>query len=190
MSFNRDAFGFIVRSSEFWIKVIYGGIYESLEMIYYHHVGRKTVYGDVPEVIGYTAFVCAFVNIPMFMVIVGGTDAIPKMKYKWKAIISALVALLFTAYAILFQFGKEQNDYIIRIQATESRISFHALRSNACGMLAMFLWKQVIDVMRNKGRCISINYKPYLRWETAIDESVAVQPVISGPIELAVETAG
>ena len=188
LSFNRDASGFIVRSSEFWIKIIYGVIEISLEIVYYHHVGRK-IYSDVPDFIGYSFWVCALINIPMFMVIVGGTDAIPKMKYKWKAILSALCAFVFTIMAIIYQFAPEQDDYIIRIQATESIISLHALRSNTCGMLAMFLWKQVIDVMRNKDRCISINYKPYLRGETLMDESESVPSVIPDPIELAVETA-
>lgn len=39
--------------------------------------------------------------------------------------------------------------YIIVVEATESVVSFHALLVNVNGMLAMFLWKQMIDVMRN-----------------------------------------
>ena len=190
LSFNRDASGIVVRSGEFWIKIIYAAVHVALEIIHYHYVGRKkAALRNVPEFLVYTCMACIFIDLPLFMVIVGGTDAIPKMKYKWKAIVTAIVAFMFTVYAIVYQFAKEQNDYIIRIQATESMISFHALRSNTCGMLAMFLWKQVIDVMRNKGRCISISYKPYLRWETLTDESESVQSVIPDPIELAVETA-
>ena len=188
LSFNRDAFGFIIRSSEFWIKVIYAVIHQTLEIIHYHQVGRKTSLSDVPELFGYSANVCMLLTNTMFMIIIGGTDAIPRLRYKWKATLSALSGFFWTVLAIGYHFGKEKDDYIIRVQATESVISFHSLRANTSGMLAMFIWKQVIDVMRNRNRCISINYKPYLYWKLPTHRSEVTNSVIPDSSEVAIET--
>ena len=82
LSFNRDACGFLVRSSEFWIKICYAVLNGILALILFHEVGRKQRYKDIPEWLGYTYHVCWLVSESLFMAIVGGMDAIPKMKYK------------------------------------------------------------------------------------------------------------
>lgn len=102
------------------------------------------------------------------MICVGGIDAIPRMKYKWKASLMAMMALINTKYAIEFQLSKPPElDLVVDVEATGGQISFHSLLSSVYGMLAMFLWKQAIDVIRNKDCCISITYRPYLQWVTA-----------------------
>lgn len=189
LSFNRDACGFIVRSTEFWIKIVYALAHSTLDLIVYHQVGRYTLYSDVPKFFGYGLHICGVFNLTLFMIIVGGTDAIPKLEYKWKVFGSAFTGFSWTLVALANQFGKEEDDYIIRIQATQSVLSFHSLRSNTAGMLAMFLWKQLIAVIRNRDRCISINYKPYLRWVTPMEELDVIHSVIHDTPEVAIETA-
>ena len=47
-------------------------------------------------------------------------------------------------------------------------------------MLAIFVWKQTIDVLRNRDRLISITYRPYLKWERkSVDEPVAADDVVA-----------
>ena len=179
LSFNRDACGFLVSSSEFWIKICYAVVNGILHMVLYHQVGRKQRYREIPEWLGYAYHVCWLVSESLFMAIVGGMDAVPKMKYKWKICLVATNAFIYTGIASIFQFVVPvEDDYIIEVKATGSVISFHAMMANVNAMLAMFLWKQVIDVVRNKDRCISINYKPYLRWEPAGNDSDLLEAVI------------
>ena len=116
-------------------------------------------------------------------------DAIPKMKYKSKSRLAALTAVYFTFLAFYHQLmAPAENDYIIEVKATGSMVSIQSLLSNITGMLAMFLWKQMIDVIRNKDRCISINYKPYLRWESGTKDSELVQSVIPETSTVVIET--
>ena len=68
------------------------------------------------------------------------------------------------------------DDYLIKIESTGSVVPFHSLSSNACGTFALFLWKYVLDVMRNKKRCISITYRPYLSWEIPESLTERVEP--------------
>ena len=193
LSFNRDACGFLIRSSEFWIKICYAIANGALHMILYHQVGRKQAtspQSQMPEWLGYTTFVVTMIRGPLFMAVVGGMDAIPKMKYKWKVCLVAVVALWYTVLAINYQMlTPVKHDYVIEIKATESVLSFHAMLANVNGMLAMFLCKQMIDVIRNKDRCISINYRPYLRWEPVIKESILLDSVIPESSTEAIATA-
>ena len=41
-------------------------------------------------------------------------------------------------------------------------------------MLAVFMWKQSIDVLRNRDRCISISYRPYLKWKRKSVENTVI----------------
>lgn len=167
LSFNRDASKFIWKSSEFWIKIIYGAAYAILQVIHYIQVG-KTLRADEGEFsifIGYVGYSLMLVLNPLMFVIVGGMDAIPRMTYKWKALLMIMLALINAFYALQFQLlAPISDDYVIYIQATQSQISFHSLLANVSGMLCVFLCKQAIDVIRNKDRCVSISYRPYLRW--------------------------
>lgn len=167
LSFNKDAIGFIIGSSEFWIKIVYSEINAILEFILYHKASRKlNRWRDVPEWIGYSYYILVFFAGPMFMVIVGGADAIPEMKSKSKACLIGIVAINTTLWALIYQFfSSEEDDYTFEVKATASVISLHALLGNVNGMLAMFMWKQMIDVLRHSDRCVSILYRPYLRWE-------------------------
>lgn len=129
------------------------------------------------------------INTPMFFAIIGGMDAIPKMRYKWKVCIASMVAISNSAAAFQYQFtAPVKDDYIIEVEATESVISFHAMLASVNGMLAMFLWKQVIDVIRNRDRCISINYRPYLRWESPPKEIELMESVIPEPSTAVIES--
>ena len=138
LSFNRDACGFIIRSSEFWIKIGYALFTTILGMVLYHKVGRKQQACESPEWLGYMSRICWMIAVPLFMAIVGGMDAIPKMKYKWKCCLSLVTALYATAESIGWQFAPSRNDYIVEVKTTESFLSFHSLLANSTGMLAMF----------------------------------------------------
>lgn len=61
--------------------------------------------------------------------------------------------------------------YVVAIQATGSLISFHSLLANVCGMLAMFLWKHELDLMRNKDRCIYISSRDLIQTVSALANS-------------------
>ena len=102
---------------------------------------------------------------------------------------TAMVAIFYTLLAIMYQLvAPVKNDYVIQVKATESIVSFHSLLANTNGMLAMFLWKQMIDVIRNTDRYISINYRPYLRWEPAKKEPQLVESVIPETSTVVMET--
>ena len=165
LSFNRDARGFIMKSSEFWIKIVYAVAYPSLCFIHYHYVLRLEYNDSMTEYLGYATVLAGFVVIPLLMVVVGGMDAIPKMKYKHKAMMMAVDASYFTIWAVVYQFVTPRNkDYTVTIEATGSEVSIVSSLSNVTGMLAIFLWKQAFDVIHNKDRCTSITYRPYLQW--------------------------
>lgn len=180
LSMNRDAPGFIVKSSEFWIKVVYGFASPLLEVIHFHHIERFLVFEKADYIIWmkYASLILKmFINL-LVMFILGGTDAMPKLQYKWKGTLIGMLAVLFSFYALENQFLKPENeDYIVRIEATGSAVSFHSLRANVCGMLDFFLWKLVLEVVRNKSRCIGIAYKPYLRWESMSDARESVDSI-------------
>ena len=189
LSFNRDAGGFVIRSTEFWIKIGYAFSYGILLTILYQQVARERLANELPEWLGYMSAICGLIDTPLFMAIVGGMDAIPKMKYKSKSRLAALCAVYFTFLAFYHQLMvPSEEDYIIEVKATGSMVSINSLSSNVTGMLAMFLWKQMIDVVRNKDRCISINYKPYLRWESERKDSELDQSVIPETSTVVIET--
>lgn len=50
LSMNKDAIGFVVKSSEFWIKIICGAARPVLTMMIFHHVGRHE--NIIPEYLG------------------------------------------------------------------------------------------------------------------------------------------
>lgn len=163
LSFNRDARGFIVKSSEFWIKLLYAMTEPILYLIRYHYVWRH--HDNWPSYLAYVSLAADMVIKPLTIIVVGGSDAIPNMQYRWKAVLAGTVALLYTKGAIEWQFLTPRDlDFKVYIKTTKSEISFHSLLANVNGMIAMFLWKQTIDVIRNRGRCISITYRPYLEW--------------------------
>lgn len=174
LSFNRDARGFILKSSEFWIKIIYAVAKPVLPLTLFHYaISMKLKERDEYTLpIGYAIETATIVAEPLPMTCVGGMDAIPRMRYKWKAVLMGVVALLYTKATIEKQFFEPQNlDMVIHIESTGSAISFQALLINTNGVLALFLWKQAIDVMRNRDRCISITYRPYLEWVNAFSVS-------------------
>ena len=165
LSFNRDARGFILKSSEFWIKVIYAFAGSVLEIVHFHQVLRQMYSDELLAYLGYTQCVTWLIVGPLIIICVGAIDAIPRITHKWKATLIGLTASWYAMRAIEYQFLKSKaEDLKINIEATDGEISFHSLLSNVYGMLAIFLWKQTIDVIRNKDRCISITYRPYLRW--------------------------
>lgn len=168
LSFNRDARGFIVRSFDFWIKIVYSELAALMWSILYHQVERKRKLSDLPEWLGYTTCIAMCILSPLFLALVGGMDALPRLKYEWKACLIGFVAIIMTAFSIYFQLlAPAEDNYTFEIQATGTVKSIHSLLANADGMLSLFLWKQTIDVIRNKDRCVSIIYRPYLRWKTA-----------------------
>ena len=173
LSFNRDAWKFIWKSSEFWMKIIYAVISPILYMIRYHHVLRDLSENEVdPPYLGYLLRALNMVATPMGMIIFGGVDAIPQMSHKWKVILGSLVAVNWSWQSLNLQLlTPESEDFVIHIEMTGSRVSFLSLESSVSGMLAMFLWKELIDIVRNPKRCIAINYKPYLEWERKKQES-------------------
>lgn len=169
-SFNRDARAFIVKSSEFWMKIAYAVAKALFQFIRYHLVTRHTRKNEASMYMGYTACILALISAPLIMVVVGGMDAIPKLTHKWKAILMGIASVWYTLETIRYQFMQApETDYIFIIETTRSQISLNSLLSNASGMLAMFLCKQAIDVIRNKDRCISIAYRPYLQWRGSVD---------------------
>lgn len=168
LSFNRDARKFIFKSSEFWIKVIYAFIKPALFLIEYHQVGQDHYLRQdgVPPHLGYLFAFIQMISTPMMMIIAGGVDAIPQMSHRWKAILGGLLALQWSLASIRYQLlMPASDDYVVHVELTGSDISFFSLQSSVCGMLAVFLWKQLIDILRNPNRCICIAYKPYLQWE-------------------------
>lgn len=68
----------------------------------------------------------------------------------------------------------DKADSVVHIDATDSTMSIHSVIANVCGMLAMFLWKQTMDVIKNPERCISISYRPYLTWESTAEKTDAI----------------
>lgn len=173
LSFNRQATGFIIQSSEFWIKIVYSATRPILGLILYHQVGRKdtSTFPSEKQWIQYVSLVCQVINTTQIMIIISGMDAIPKLKFKRKVIASIVVAILNTGLALVYQFfAPAKDDYVIQVQATGSEISFHSLLSSITATVAMFIWKQVIDVLRKKDRCTSINYSPYLQWKSETDD--------------------
>lgn len=135
LSFNRDARTFILKSSEFWIKVIYAVLKSILEIIRYHKGARHhlMVDEDLPYYLGYLAAALATIEQPLMMVIVGGIDAIPRMQYKWKAILLGFTAAVYTWQAFHYQvMVSDHLDYVMHVQTTNSSISIHSLISNTC----------------------------------------------------------
>ena len=140
----------------------------------------------------------ALISDPMIMVAVGGVDAIPKLTHKWKVILMGICALIYTIDAITYQFLEPKElDYLMTVQATRSEVSLNALLSNATGMMGIFLWKQIIDVIRNKNRCISITNPghkaarfarfPYnFEFSSSLDPIDQIGPEIFFPAALAV----
>lgn len=172
LSFNRDASGFIIKSSEFWIKIIYALAKAVLQNIKYHIVLRHAERDESPMFLGCTIWAITLISEPLTMVFVGGMDAIPRMTHKWKAILTVFIAGIYTIQAIQYQFLEPRElDYVMTIEATRSDISLNSLISNAIGMIAIFSWKQAIDIIRNRNRCISITYRPYLQWLGSVDDS-------------------
>ena len=178
LSMNRDALGFIIKSGEYWIKIAYAAIFAILIIILSHHNAEQHE-TEIASYLRYVDNMMTFVSNIMVMVIYGATDAIPKMAFKWKAFISGLLAFLYTLGAIGFQLLiPSSGDYVIKIKATGSVVSCHSLLANTCGTLALFLWKNVFDVIRNRDRCISITYRPYLRWEIPENDPEFAPPEI------------
>lgn len=165
LSFNRDARGFILASSEFWIKIAYAIALPVLLLIKHHYSASQQRTWNATVYLKYVECVLDFILVPLLLVVVGGVDAIPKLKYQWKAGLMAMVALFYSIAAVSYQILVSRDaDYVVTIAATGSEISIVSQISNVYGMLSVFLWKQVVDVIRNKDRCTSITYRPYLQW--------------------------
>lgn len=164
LSFNKDAWKFIWKSSEFWIKVIYAVISSTLEIILYHQVGAAICETEVAKYLGYLLYALRMLSKPLALVIVGAFDAIPLMSHKWKVILGSIVAAQWTWESLRYQLLlPESADYVVHIEMTGSRVSFLSLSASASGMLAVFLWKELVDIVRNPKKCIAITYKPYLK---------------------------
>lgn len=189
LSFNRDARGFIMSSSEFWIKVVYAFMRPVLELILYHNVGRKSASSEAYLCVGYALCCVRVILHTQIMIIVAAMDAIPKMKHKWKLIMSGSPAILYSWWAIDYQLlAPATEDYVFEVNSTGSVFSLHSVLANITGTVAIFLWKQAIDITRKRDRCTSINYSPYLRWETAMNGSGLNASVIQPRTTVLLET--
>lgn len=190
LSFNRDAQTFILKLSEFWIKIVYAEFIASLAVLYYHEVTQKRSLEDTPAWLGYTNQLILCIIFPLFMAFVGGVDAIPQMKYKSKVCLIGILGSVTTYMSLSRQLlVSADDDYIFEIHSTGSVISINSMLANVNGTLALLMWKQMIDIIRNKDRCVSIIYRPYLRWEMPTKESPAVVPRLSEVEEIVVESA-
>ena len=162
---------------------MYGVARPVLLLIRYHYVFREDV--EYPK-LSYVLYASFIIIEPLILIVVGGMDAIPRLQYKWRAGLAAILALHFSKLSIQYQFLTErEEDFEVYIESTGSEISFHSLLANAAGMIAVFLWKQAIDVIRNRDRCICITYRPYLEWVDMTDTSnvTAVDDQISESVE-------
>ena len=178
LSMNTDALGFIIKSSEYWIKIAYSVVVGILNVaLIYHRIEQQE--NKASAYIEYTGEAVTFVINVMLMAAVGSADAIPRMHFKWKVFLFGLVAFVYSCWAIgLYLLFGSSNDYVIEIEATGSVVSCRSLLANSYGTLALFMWKAVIDVMRKRDRCASITYSPYLRWEVPGDDSERSEPEI------------
>ena len=176
-------------SSEFWIKVVYAFMRPVLALILYHNVGWKSASSKAHQNIGYALCSVRIISSTALMVLVAAMDAIPGAKHKWKVLIAVFPAILYSWYAIDYQLlAPSKEDYVFELETTGSVISLHSLLTNVSGTVAMFLWKQAIDVVRKRDRCTSINYSPYLRWETAMNGSGLNASVIQPMTTVLLET--
>ena len=163
LSFHKDAIKFTLKSSDYWIKIAYGMLCPIIYTIYEYNAEKRD--NNNLQINWLTYVVARGISMPLVMVIWGAFDAIPNFQHKHKSILSVVIAILYAHRAIKFQFlTPSKDDHIFVIQSTGHQISLQSLLASLLGMLSIFLWKQAIDTLRNTDRCVSITYKPYIRW--------------------------
>ena len=157
LSCNKSAFKLVVRGFDFWIKTLYGMMF-GLCLFYDNHRGVSTLehINDCINVIGAT----------LTVTFVASSDAVPPaFSRKWKIGWTTFIAIIYSLYSINYQFlAPAEKDHIIHIEITNSSFSFYSFLASSSRILAIFMWKQVINTYRKNGRCSAISYSPYIQW--------------------------
>lgn len=164
LSCNKKAFKLLIHSFDFWIKAIYGVLYGVTHILFEYHLSDNGFAGVAYNVIFSFLVLLCIVFIALF-------DAFC-MHRNWIVLFSIIGALFFTWNTMLYQFiYPEDHDWIIYIQGTNSTISMRFLLSSYTRILAIFLFKQAINAYRNKDKCISIHYTPFVEWNNSGKEN-------------------
>ena len=159
---NRTAMKLVWRSFDFWIKIVYGFMFPILDFFYNKHRGW-----NIPTHFAWFASFNGTIISFLIVFVTASLDALPRLTRKWKIGISAFLASFYCWFAVMLNFvADEKHDLVIRIEATNSVISFQSLLGNAAVMISIFIWKQVFAVYQRKGKCISISYTPFIQWKT------------------------
>ena len=164
MSLNRVALNLVHRTFEYWFKVGYAiilGIAGLADDFYFHW---NTF--EYP--------ILSFISRSLMSVVViflaagiSSVDAVHSAK-KWKIILTVMEAIIFTLFSIFYQmeFYQQDQQYVIKI-VNNFQISFLQITIDSMRILAIFFWKQAIQIIRNKGaRCNLLKYSPFIKWKS------------------------
>eukprot|EP01084_Bolivina_argentea_P030251 56086_1 len=86
---------------------------------------------------------------------------------KKKVILCGFIALLYTWFAIDYQFfALDESDYKIEIEFNKGThiISLISLLSSSSKILSLFFWKQTIKTFQRGGKAVSLTIIPTIKW--------------------------
>eukprot|EP01084_Bolivina_argentea_P059371 108420_1 len=155
LSVNKKAFNFIIRTFEFWFKFYYYCSGFIADFIYsFIHNDEKWWH-----IVGYF---CMMTSICMAMIIISLFDGYP-MDKKWKCGVSGLIAIVFTAQTLWWQFTMPNDgDSIVSVVGIE--ISLKTIMVTSGKITAIFVFKQCILTLLAKSKAAFIRVVPNLKW--------------------------
>eukprot|EP01084_Bolivina_argentea_P295835 509453_1 len=167
LSSNRHAFYLIIKSFEFWLRVVYGAILAILIGIYYQH-NVSTV-----NIIIYWIYnIIAMITIILTTIYISIFDAV-KITKTYKIAISVICSGVMVFTSIYWQFLlSEKYDYIVYIPVTNGSLSFYSMISSAARILGIFFCKQaVLAIIRNE-KAVTIKHTPIIKWNNVVENKL------------------
>eukprot|EP01084_Bolivina_argentea_P269051 457146_1 len=167
LSFNRNAFGLIIRCFEFWFKLFYATFTIILLFIYTFNMSDTNHnINSTYTILVIIVFIQWVITFGVSLLIISAGDAIT-LGSKFKIISATLQAISCTTLSVWYEcFEDSKNDYVIYIPRTNSSISFQSIIASGFQIIAIFMWKQAIVTYFNnrKEKCVLIRYSPYIKW--------------------------
>ena len=166
LSVNRKAFKLILKSFEFWLKVIYAFIYGSLHVWY--DIGYDSDHTD-SNVFTFkliAGIANSIIGLPLGVICISLLDA-SNMRKIWKVLLSITCASVLSVGCILdtlYEFGNI-NHAIVTI-TNGVQFSLLSAVAHALRIVCIFFWKQAILSLRlmKYDKSVLIRYAPNIRW--------------------------
>eukprot|EP01084_Bolivina_argentea_P272846 464635_1 len=163
LSVNTKAFKMIVKSFDFWIKMLYMLLYTVTRFVYIHYYatniseGRRHILWFIYDTI--------YASVRIIVILIWSSLDALQLPLYIKIYLGLLISIIYSLNALFISLYAQSNGDDSIIHLTDSiAISLISYCESSIRIVAIFLWKQTLMSILKRNRCILIKYSPFIQW--------------------------